>query len=403
METEKEKTSNRFFIQDNMCTPYKLILSKANNFLVANGWKKVDSPVDANVHIVGGCAAFHSLEKEALDYIEEAKKTKAEVVVFGCLPTISPKKVKTMQPDKIIHARTWERLETLVKTPKIRLSEVNESNTFRSEEEYRVVDPGRAFILVETGCSSNCPFCPHKIGIGNLKSRPMNEVLNQAKHLMSDPKTHTIVLHGNDTGSYGTDIGSTFPELVRKVLRIVPKLHLTQVNADWAWKYREELFPLLKKETKIKDFQVLIQSSSPRILKLMERCPKVPDLYPYLEDLRKARPDLILRTDLMIGYPTSTEEEDQESVRFVSKLFDELAIHGFEQFEHARIMKLGLPFHSQEIIDHRVNNAVEYMKSFPAILTHRGGQVYNTMEAIEEPKVQMRKERELLLGEAIGQ
>ena len=402
MEMEKKKVSSKFFIEDNMCTPYKLILSRANRFLIENGWENANSPEEADLHIVGGCAAFHSLENEALELIKSAKKAKkAEIIAFGCLPTISPEKVKPLNPDRIIHARSWERLETLVKNPKVLLNEVPDAHEFRSDEEYRVDDPGRAFILVETGCSSNCPFCPHKIGIGNLKSRPMPEVIKQVKYLMeSNKKIHTICLHGNDTGSYGTDIGTTFPELVRQVLKIVPRLHLTQVNADWAYKYRDELFPLLQKEEKIKEFQVLIQSSSPRILDLMERCNKVKELYPYLKNLRKTRPDLILRTDLMLGYPTATMEEDKESLDFVSKLFDEVAIHGFEQFTHARIMRMGLPFHSQEEISKRIEYAKNFMKSFPAILAHHGGQVYHTMEGIEGPKVQMRKDRDNLLEAA---
>lgn len=382
----------KFYMEDNMCTPYKLILNKANNYLLANGWQSVDSPDEADVQIVGGCAAFHSLEAEALGLIDKAKKTTAEVVVFGCLPTISPEKVKPFKPDQIIHARSWGRLATLVENPKVSFSEVPETNQFRMEEEYRLYDPGKAFILVCTGCSSNCPFCPHKIGIGNLKSRPLCEIIAQAKDV-TDRGAHTIVLHGNDTGSYGVDIGTTFPAMVKNVLEVSPNLHLTQVNADWSYEYRDELFPLIKSNKKIKEFQTLIQSASDRVLTLMERRPVVKGLYPYFKDLRTAREDLILRTDIMIGYPTATEEEELETLEFVSQLFDEVAIHGFERFPHARIEKLSLPFYPQEEIDGRVAYAEKFLKSFPDLLVHRGGQVYKTLIDIEKPKDEMRKQR----------
>ena len=97
----------------------------------------------------------------------------------------------------------------------------------------------------------------------------------------------------------------------------------------------------------------------------MERRPRVREIYPYLKDLREARPDLILRTDIMIGYPTVTLEEEQETLQYVADLFDEVAVHGFERFAHARIEKLGLPFYPQEEIDQRVTHAVEFLATFP--------------------------------------
>ena len=86
----------KYFMKDNVCVPYKLIMSKTNNFLTANGWLSVASADEAEVYIAGCCGAFHSLEGEALDIIREAVETKAEVVVFGCLVRISPEKIKAI-------------------------------------------------------------------------------------------------------------------------------------------------------------------------------------------------------------------------------------------------------------------------------------------------------------------
>ena len=382
----------KYFIRDNVCTPYKLILNRTSNFLTANGWQIVSSADEADVYIVGCCGAFHSLEKEALGLIEEAKKTSAEVIAFGCLTTVEPERVKALKPDRVISSQNWERLETLVENPVIPLSAVLDANEFRLKEEYRLYDPGKKFVLIQTGCSSNCPYCPHKLGIGELKSRPVDEILRQVE-VLTEKGAHTIVLHGNDTGSYGTDVGNiTYPQLLKQVLGISPKLHLTQLNADWAYKYREDLFPLLLNE-KIKEFQVLIQTVSDRLLKLMERRPVVRALYPYLKTLRSDRKDIIFRTDIIMGYPTSKEREEKETLEYVAELFDEVAVHGFERFAHTPIEKMGLPFYSQAEIEDRVQNALAYLKSFSNILVHRGGQVYQTLVDIEEPKDVMRRKR----------
>ena len=391
----------KFFIKDNVCTPYKLILSKTENFLTQNGWSKAASADEADVHIVGMCAAFHSLEDEALEFVQDAKKTKAEVIAYGCLSTISPEKLAELGPDQTITAPQWERLEELVKEPMVPLATIAPTTEFREKEEYRVYDPGKRFILIQTGCSSNCNYCTHKLGIGDLMSRPVDEIMQQVKALSAED-VHTIVLHGNDTGSYGRDIGTTYTELLREALEYKPNLHITQLNADWVYTYREELFPLnsgddaLLMNQKIKDFQVLIQTTSDRILKTMRRRPIVNDLHPYLVDLRKRRKDLFFRTDVMMGYPSATLEEEQRTLEFAAELFDEIAVHAFEQFEHTpiggQINKGKLEPHSEEEAEKRALNAVEYLTSFPGKIVHRGGQVYQTMFDNENAKDELREQ-----------
>lgn len=383
----------KYFIKDNVCTPYKLILGRVNNYLKANGWQDVGSVQEADICLIGCCGAFHSLEDEALELIAGAKKTSAEVNVFGCLVRISPEKVRAMKPHMVFTAPDWEQMESLVENPVVPLNTVPDVNEFRLREEYRLYDPGKQFVLIQTGCSSSCPYCPHKLGIGELKSRPENEILRQVKELTARG-AHTIILHGNDTGSYGTDLGTaTFPQLVKKVLKSSPNIHLTQINADWAYRYRRELFPLLMND-KIKDFQVLIQTTSDRLLlQTMKRQPVVKALHPYLKNIRQARPDMVFRTDVIIGYPTATEAEERETLEFVTEFFDEVALHAFERFSHTEIETMGLPFYSQEEIDRRVQNAVGYLQSFQHILVHRGGQVYKTLVDIEKPKDMMRLEK----------
>jgi len=383
----------RFYIKDNVCTPYKLILSRVSNFFILNGWMSASTENEADIYIIGCCGAFHSLENEAIEMIKTAQRTNAEVVVFGCLVSISPEKIKSLKCNKVITSKNWEAFETLVENPKVSINSIPEATQFRLKEEYRLYDPGKQFILIQTGCSSNCPYCPHKLGIGQLKSRPLEEIIRQVKNL-TENGAHTIVLHGNDTGSYGTDLGDiTYPQLLKRVLMDSPNIHLTQINADWAYKYRQELFPLLL-NNKIKDFQMLIQTTSNRLLSHMERKPVVKALFPYIKKLREKRHDIVFRTDIMIGYPTATSEEEKETLRYVSELFDEVAVHGFELFPHTRIASMDLPFFPQKEIDQRVRHALEYLSSFPELLVDRGGQVYKTLEDIEKTKQKLREKKD---------
>lgn len=382
-----------FYIRDNVCTPYKLMLNRMGNYLKANEMIPTRQCKAADLVVIGTCGAFKSLEDEAIKLIESARrdmKKGARLAVYGCLLGINSKRVRSYSPDYTITSSEWAGIEALIEHPDVPFESIPQATGFKGKEDYRLYDPGKKFILLQTGCSSNCPFCPHKLGIGALRSIPMEYILRQIEQLDGD--AHTVCLAGNDTGSYGTDIGTTYPALLKEILNHFDIfVHISQVNADWLYVYQEELWPVLLNR-KVREFQVLIQSTSKRVLTLMERKPIVDELIPYLRDLRDSRRDLLLRTDLIIGYPTSTEEEDFASAEFVSGVFDEVAIHAFERFEHTRIEKKGLPFHPPDIIKARVQKIVSYLQQFPNVLVHRGGQVMKTLEEIEIPKDNLRRE-----------
>lgn len=382
----------KFYINDNMCTPYKLILHKVSAFLEANGWQSEEDSKNADTVIVGTCGAFESLEQESYDIYNEHAREDSHNIIFGCLPRISPDKMKPLGADQIIDSTHWQRFEKMVDNPDVKMAEVATFTEFRMDEEYRRHDPGKQFVLTQTGCSSNCPFCPHKMGIGDLVSRTPEDILNQIKMLSERDDVHTVVLTGNDTGSYGTDIGTTFPELVTECLKYPIDLHLCQINPNWVHLYQDELAVLVR-NPKVKDFQTLIQTPSSRLLEMMERLPIVREIKPWLADLRKDRPDLFMRTDIMIGYPTATDEEEFEAIEYVGELMDEVAVHAFEVFRHARIAKMGIEFYSQEEIDRRLDRALRALQRYPNLLVHRGGQVYQTLIDAEGPKEEMRNQK----------
>jgi tRNA A37 methylthiotransferase MiaB len=129
----------------------------------------------------------------------------------------------------------------------------------------------------------------------------------------------------------------------------------------------------------------------------MGRRPVVRELGPYLASLRKERPDLILRTDIIVGFPTATEQEDHETLAFVGSFFDEVAVHGFECFPRTPIAVSGLPFYPDSEVVKRAESSVERLKKAGVPLVHRGGQVYRTLEAIEKPKERMRCDRKAMV------
>ena len=90
----------KFFVEDNVCSPYKLILNRTHNYLVSNGYESTEDRKEADCIVIGTCAAFKSLEDETVSFIEKAAKERkkdSQLVIFGCLPGIDGKKVKRWQ------------------------------------------------------------------------------------------------------------------------------------------------------------------------------------------------------------------------------------------------------------------------------------------------------------------
>jgi tRNA A37 methylthiotransferase MiaB len=229
------------------------------------------------------------------------------------------------------------------------------------------------------------------LGIGPLRSRPKNEILAQVEKLVEDG-AHIIVLTGRDAGSWGTDLNppQTYLDLLNPILKMPGdfEVYINQFGANWVLRYGEELLKAFL-HPKITDIHISIETVSPRLLKLMGRDPRVMEIEPFLKTLREKKPNLILRTDLLIGFPTETEEELQMTIEFARKYFNDIACHAFELHPSTPIAKMGLPFYDEITIERRVQHARMFMEG-PEVITHRGGQVYETMIEREKRKEALR-------------
>ncbi|GAF70916.1 unnamed protein product, partial [marine sediment metagenome] len=127
-------------------------------------------------------------------------------------------------------------------------------------------------------------------------------------------------LLGDDTGSYGLDIGKSFPELLDELTKISGDsiFIISGLNPKWAAKYKDEIIENLKSK-KIKKIDIPIQSGNSRILGLMRRFTDVEKINEAISEFMNVSPDLIIETHCIIGFPTETWEEFEDSLDFIKK------------------------------------------------------------------------------------
>jgi len=375
-------------MKDNFCTIYKLVFNRMQQFFIKNGQTMVYDPVDADIVIAGLCAAFDADEERSLKIISDVAKTKKPMYVYGCLCKVSPEKIKH---GKIFYSWNQKDLvESIVKEPKVSWDSVILPTQFRTKEDYRVCNPKKQFVGISTGCSFTCSYCPHKIGSGEIVSRPQDEILMQIKSLI-EGGVGTIVLTGTDTACYGIDIGINFPLLLENVLKISDntlRYHIAQFNPEGLSFNFQKLISCCSDE-RVTDMQLPVQTSSERLLKIMHRSYPLDCVQEFIESVRKENRNIMFRTDLLAGFPTEAEDELEQSIDFVIRNFDEIAVYGYEYKKNTPIAAYGLPFFGEDEINRRANYTIERISTAGKIV-HSGGQNILTLFKADEKKELLR-------------
>jgi len=368
--------------QNTLCSTYLMIFKKFEDFFRANNWEVVPDPVKADWIVIGACGSFIPVISDYVDKVKALAPLGKKMVIYGCLPKITPEWYKESTPKAALYIPTEhpEKIEEVIHNPAVCWSDMPEPDGFRRQD-YRMYDPARRYVVTQYGCNAKCVYCPHVIGIGPQVSRPRQEILAQIEILV-DGGAHTIFLEGRDAGSWGTDLNppETYLDLLIPILEMPGdfNVYINQFGANWVLHYGQELLEPFC-HPRITDIHIAIETTSPRLLELMGRDPRVNEIGPFLRTLRKRKKTLMLRTDLLIGFPTETEEELLKTLEFVREHFDEVACHGFELHPHTPVMDMGLPFYDDSLIEQRVQYAIKFLEEGSQIITHRGGQVIETM------------------------
>lgn len=377
----------KFHISDNFCTIYKLKLHQLQNFLVNHGHEPTEIPGDADIVISGVCAAFDADEARSIQLMKNSDRYHAEHAVIGYLVEVGP--------DKILGAkryRTWEfdkLARDLTGVTCHQYDDLALPSVFRSVADYRVFDPTRRFVGVATGCGFDCSYCPHKLGAGPLRSRPAQAVLDDVTAAMEDG-ARIIHLTGLDTASYGADLGGDFGSLVLSVLGGVDDravFHIAQFNPEGI--NRPDAFDAMVKacsDSRVVDLQFPIQTGSARLLDLMRRAYSIETVRRFVRAVRQANPNIFLRTDVMLGFPTETPDDVEATIELVAALFDEAAVYTFENKAGTPIFEFAaeheLPREEKRA---RLSLVTERLEA-AGLLVHSGGQRIQTLRAADAAK-----------------
>ncbi len=270
-----------------------------------------------NVILVNTCAVTAEAERQCRQTIRKLRKENpsALVVVTGCAAQLHPEVYAAMpEVDRVIGNREKITREALTATEPVLVSDVKDASfdiPIVSDFEGRT----RAFIQVQQGCNHACTFCVVRQVRGKNKGIPPEQVVEQARVFVEKGYSE-LVLTGIDVTSYPYG----FSDLVEQVLKQVPEIKRLRFGSMDPAGIDDKLIGLFGEyETLMPHMHLSIQSGDNDVLRRMGRRHKREDVLRLAEKLRAVRPDFVLGSDFIAGFPTETEKMFENTLDLVEQ------------------------------------------------------------------------------------
>ncbi len=317
------------------------------------GMKLTDDPVDADALLVNTCGFINDAKTESIEKIfdmarikEEAADESAEnadkiLIVSGCLSQRYGEELFEEMPevDIFLGVNDYERLPQMVKG----LAKGARAKAFSCEpkafEEFSARkledNPYSATLRIAEGCNNCCAYCVIPQIRGGFRSRPMENILNEAKELAANG-CKEVMLIAQDVTEYGRDLYGELrlPELLRELCKVdgIRWIRLMYCYED---KITDDLIEVMASEDKIcKYIDIPLQHIADGVLSRMNRHSTTASIKDTIARLREAMPDIHIRTTMIVGFPGETEEEFDQLLDFVEDTcFERLGVFAYSREE----------------------------------------------------------------------
>ncbi len=306
------------------------------------GYEITLNPEEADIVIVNTCAFIHDAQKESLSAIFDLISIGKPIIVTGCLSQRYKEELKKEIPEifGFLGTSEIEKIGDVIKAFENKeihkMYSVNENpEIFYPEKITRghITVGSSAYLKIAEGCNYNCAYCIIPKLRGHYHSRSIDNIVKEAKK-MADIGISEIILIAQDTSYYGFDkfSKSMLSELLKR-LNEIDNINWIRVLYMYPSMIDDELIDTVAEcEKVVKYFDIPMQHSHPEILKKMNR--PVMDYEKLISKIREKIPHAAIRTSLIVGFPTETDEHFEHLLNFVKNVrFDRLGVFEFSREE----------------------------------------------------------------------
>lgn len=287
-----------------------------------NNYQIVTLDENPDVVVINTCSVTNQSDAKDRKIIRKAKRENPNsiIIVCGCYTQQDPKELDSLDIDIILGNKDKTQIVTLLEEylkNKTQIKKIYNLDNIEFEEMQiaKSYDRTRAFVKIEDGCDNYCSYCIIPYVRGNVRFKDYDSAYNEIKSLVEDGFKE-IVLTGIHTGRY-----PNLTKLIHEISKLdglerirISSIEITEIN-------NEEFLNELKNNPKLcKHMHIPVQSAENNTLKMMNRKYTIEEFSDIINKIRSIKPEINITTDLIVGFPTETEEEFNECIKNAEKL-----------------------------------------------------------------------------------
>ncbi len=293
------------------------------------GYETVDFEEKADVYVINTCTVTNLSDRKSRQIIRRARKNNEDsiIVVMGCYAQTAPEEVSSIEGvNLVIGTKDRNRIIDYIKKIEENNKSINAVKNIMTAREFEELDINvykgrtRAYLKIQEGCSQFCTYCIIPYARGPIRSKQPEQVLKEVEKL-ADSGFKEVVLTGIHLASYGKDIKNTsLLDIVRRIHDIegIERIRLGSIEPTTVTEEFVEAAATLSKLCP--HYHISLQSGCDATLKRMNRKYTAGEYKKVVEMLRSNIPDVAITTDVMVGFPGETEEEFEETYRFLEEI-----------------------------------------------------------------------------------
>ena len=375
----------------------------------AAGHVQVLDPAQADVLLVNTCGFIESAREESVQVLKDLAQRKRpgqRLIAAGCLSQRAGAQLARQVPglDGILGTRRWaEVLNVAAQVGQRRSGQPvvacvddppGDVGGGTSDIPRTAVLGASAYLKIAEGCSAPCAFCAIPLIKGPLKSRPLDDVVADARYL-AEQGVQEIILIAQDTTAYGHDRGErdALPGLLEALAGAVPGVPWIRLMYAYPQHVSKRLIETMAHHEQIVPYLDLpLQHAHPDALRRMRRPADVDRVRRLIDDLRRAMSDIALRTSFIVGHPGETRREFRALETFVQEIaFDKVGVFTYSPERGTAAYDLPDPVPA-EVMEERYDRLMRLQQGIS--LARNQAQVGRTLEVLVEGQGEMAYEEQ---------
>lgn len=302
--------------------------SVIGNSFLRRGFSLTDFDSPADVYVINTCTVTENAERECRQIIRRALRHNPNgfVIVTGCYAQLRPEQIQKIEGvDLVLGSKEKFEIFNFIDSFEkknlacVYVSPLEKLNDFGPAFTPLPEDRTRAFLKIQDGCDYKCSFCTIPKARGLSRSQSADETIKQLRELVQQGYKE-IVLTGVNVGDYGSKIGTSLYELLKKLIKVDGdfRIRISSIEPNLL---SDEIIELVAQEDKLcKHFHIPLQSGSDKILKRMQRR-YLSKLYAdRIEKVKTLIPSAGIGVDVIVGFPGEDENDFQTTQKFIANL-----------------------------------------------------------------------------------